>query len=59
MSWISSSLAGFQVILYGRFWVITEEITQTCTPRAAKRRDSLYKLDGPLTHDLGPRSLTT
>jgi len=25
MSWLSPSLAGFQVATYGRFWVATEE----------------------------------
>ena len=26
MSWVGFSLAGFEVIIYGRFWVITEAL---------------------------------
>jgi len=28
MSWISSPLAGFQVITIGRFWVITKDLVR-------------------------------
>jgi hypothetical protein len=34
------SLAGFQVIMYGRFWVITEAAKRFCSLRRDARRGS-------------------